>query len=46
MYTRLEAYYFFDPVTGRYKIADMMVTARPEYPVKGMRDCIMVPCKI
>ncbi len=43
LYTRVEAYYAFD---GGYSLADVMVTARPGYPVKGMRDCIMVPGKL
>jgi hypothetical protein len=48
LYTRLEAYYCFDgrPEKGGFNLADVMVTARPEYPVKGMRDCIMVPANL
>lgn len=40
-YLRVEGYYF--TLNGETKLADILVTGRPELPVHGRRDCIMTP---
>lgn len=44
MYSRIEGYYC--RIESGWELADILVTATPDYPVHGRRDCIMTVAQV
>lgn len=43
MFSRVEGYYVKNSKTDSWKLADVLATCTPDYPVHGKRECIMIP---